>query len=98
MNNVERNELYPIFLKASDLNILIVRGGNVSFEKLFFLLKSSKNAQAQIVSKMFRGETIILAKKFYVKMITNSYNSSFLDGKHIVISTTDNITVNKKIS
>ncbi len=97
MNNVERNELYPIFLKASDLNILIVGGGNVSFEKLSFLLKSSKNARVQIVSKMFREETITLAKKFQVEMIIDSYNPSFLDGKHIVIATTDNIIVNKEV-
>jgi precorrin-2 dehydrogenase/sirohydrochlorin ferrochelatase len=47
---MERNELYPIFLKVSHLNILIVGGGNVALEKLSFLLKSSPNAQVQMVS------------------------------------------------
>ncbi len=36
---MERNELYPVFLKVSQLNILIVGGGNVAEEKLTFLLK-----------------------------------------------------------
>lgn len=40
----ERNELYPIFLKLHQLNVLIVGGGNVGLEKLSFMLKSSPNA------------------------------------------------------
>ena len=38
---METNELYPVFLKVNELNILIVGGGNVGLEKLTFLLKSS---------------------------------------------------------
>ncbi|MDP5081980.1 MAG: NAD(P)-dependent oxidoreductase, partial [Winogradskyella sp.] len=41
---MERNNLYPIFLKAKNLNVLIVGGGNVAEEKLTFLLKSSPDA------------------------------------------------------
>ena len=57
----ERNNLYPIFLKAKSLNILIVGGGYVAEEKLTFLLKSSPDAHVTMVSKMFREETIALA-------------------------------------
>ncbi|NNL01214.1 MAG: NAD(P)-dependent oxidoreductase, partial [Eudoraea sp.] len=38
---MERNNLYPIFLKTKSLHILIVGGGNVAEEKLSFLTKSS---------------------------------------------------------
>ena len=65
---MERNDLYPIFLKVSHLNILIVGGGNVALEKLSFLLKSSPNAQVQMVSPMFREETIALDEKFKIEM------------------------------
>lgn len=44
------NELYPIFLKVSELNVLIVGGGNVGFEKITFLLKSSPNANVTVVA------------------------------------------------
>jgi len=40
---MEQNELYPIFLKVAELEVLIVGGGNVGLEKLSFLLKSSPN-------------------------------------------------------
>ena len=73
---MERNELYPIFLKVSNLHILIVGGGNVALEKLTFLLKSSPNAQVEMVSPMFREETIELANKFNIKRETYRYSNN----------------------
>ena len=94
---MEQNELYPIFLKVSQLNILIVGGGNVALEKLTFLLKSSPHAQVEMVAPMFREETIALAKKFNIKMHVEKYDSKYLDKKHIVVATTDNISVNEQV-
>ena len=53
---MEENELYPIFLKVNQLNVLIIGGGNVALEKLSFLLKSSPNANVLVVSKDFDDE------------------------------------------
>lgn len=94
---MERNELYPIFLKVSNLHILIIGGGNVAQEKLTFLLKSSPNAQVEMVAPMFRDETIELANKFNIKMHNATYDASFLKGKHIAIATTDNVPVNEQV-
>ncbi|MGB5668129.1 MAG: NAD(P)-dependent oxidoreductase, partial [Maribacter sp.] len=70
---MERNNLYPIFLKTSHLSILIVGGGNVAEEKLTFLTKSSPDANVTIVSPMFKEETLELSKKYNVKLITDVY-------------------------
>ena len=94
---MERNELYPVFLKVSNLQILIVGGGNVALEKLTFLLKSSPTAQVEMVSPMFREETIALANKFNIKMNVATYDVSYLKGKHIAIATTDNVPVNEQV-
>ncbi|SIS38820.1 precorrin-2 dehydrogenase / sirohydrochlorin ferrochelatase [Zobellia uliginosa] len=94
---MERNELYPVFLKVSNLNVLIVGGGNVALEKLSFLLKSSPNAQVEMVSPMFREETIALAEKFGITMHTSTYNESFLKNKHMVVATTDKVEVNEQV-
>ena len=94
---MERNNLYPIFLKASTLNFLIVGGGNVALEKLNFLLKSSPDANVEMVSTMFREETIALASKHKIKMIVAEYNLTYLKNKHIVVATTDNILVNEQV-
>ena len=58
IGGTERNNLYPIFLKLSSLQVLIVGGGNVAQEKLDFILKSSPDAQVTIVSPMFREGTL----------------------------------------
>lgn len=94
---MERNELYPVFLKVSNLHILIVGGGNVALEKLSFLLKSSPNAQVEMVAPMFREETVELANKFNIKMNVADYDVSYLKGKHIAIATTDNVPVNEQV-
>ncbi len=93
----ERNELYPVFLKVSNLNVLIVGGGNVGLEKLTFLLKSSPNAQVQMVAPQFLEETRQLAKKHKVTLTQESYDAKFLDGKHMVVACTDTPEVNKQI-
>ena len=92
-----RNNLYPIFLKAKALQVLIVGGGNVAEEKLHFLLKSSPDAKVTIVSPMFREQTLALANAFDVELIYDRYNSSFLKGKHLVIATTDVPDVNVEV-
>lgn len=94
---MERNELYPIFLKVSQLHVLIVGGGNVALEKLTFLLKSSPNAQVEMVALLFREETIALAEKFGIQMHLGAYTNEYLKGKHMVVATTDNIAVNEQV-
>jgi precorrin-2 dehydrogenase/sirohydrochlorin ferrochelatase len=94
---MERNNLYPVFLKVSNLNILIVGGGNVALEKLSFLLKSSPDANVEMVSPMFREETKALADTFNIKMNVSSYNKGYLDNKHMVVATTDNVPVNEQV-
>ena len=91
------NNLYPGFLKVKNLEILIVGGGNVAEEKLTFLTKSSPDAKVTMVSPMFREDTIALANKFGVEMITKKYHRRYLKGKHIVIATTDVPEVNIKV-
>lgn len=93
----ERNNLYPVFLKVKNLEVLIVGGGNVAEEKLTFLLKSSPDANVTMVSPMYREGTITLANKFGVKRIEKKYNRRYLKGKHIVIATTDVPAVNEKV-
>ncbi|RKF04054.1 precorrin-2 dehydrogenase/sirohydrochlorin ferrochelatase [Tenacibaculum lutimaris] len=93
----ERNNLYPIFLKTATLEVLIVGGGFVAEEKLRFLLKSSPDAKVTMVAPFFREETIAMAQKGKVTRITDSYNDNYLQGKHLVIATTDVPEVNIQV-
>ncbi|PQB08875.1 siroheme synthase [Polaribacter filamentus] len=94
---MERNNLYPIFLKAKNLNFLIIGGGFVAEEKLTFLLKSSPHAKVTMVSPMFREGTIALAKKGCVTLVKDSYQKKYLQGRHIVIATTDIQEINIQV-
>lgn len=95
---MERNELYPIFLKVHQLNVLIVGGGSVAMEKLSFLLKSSPNAQVTMIALEFSEELIALAGKHNVLLVHNAYYSgNYLDEQHLVIAATNNPEVNKDI-
>lgn len=94
---MERNNLYPIFLKTVNLNILIIGGGFVAEEKLTFLLKSSPDASVMMVSPMFRKDTISLSKKGNVTLIMDTYKEKYLKGKHMVVATTDVSEVNVKV-
>jgi len=91
------NELYPVFLKVSTLEVLIVGGGNVALEKLTFLLKSSPNAKVTVIAKDFISEINLLAEKHKVKIVKKTYNATFLTNKHIVIAATDNLDVNLQV-
>ena len=91
------NELYPIFLKVSQLNVLIVGGGTVALEKLSFLLKSSPNATVLVVSKGFDKDFLSLANKHQVSLLKAPYSQLALKNKQLVITATNNIEINKQI-
>jgi len=91
---MDRNNLYPVFLKLNSLNVLIIGGGFVAEEKLSFLLKSSPDAHITMVSPMFREGTLNLSKKGDVSLIHDTYSKKYLKGNHIIIATTDVPEVN----
>lgn len=94
---MERNNLYPVFLKVRNLEVLIIGGGFVAEEKLTFLLKSSPDANVTMVSPLFRKGTLAIAETGHVKRIEDSYAIKYLDGKHMVVVTTDSPEVNIQV-
>ncbi|NAS29421.1 bifunctional precorrin-2 dehydrogenase/sirohydrochlorin ferrochelatase [Flavobacteriaceae bacterium R38] len=95
---MEKNELYPIFLKVHQLNVLIVGGGNVGLEKLSFMLKSSPNAQVSVVATWFIDDIKRLAASHPdVTLIEKAYQTNDLVNKNLVIAATDDLEVNKQI-
>ena len=94
---MERNNLYPIFLKASNLRILIVGGGFVAEEKLHFLTKSSPDAKVTLLAPMIRPATRELADQFNATVLEGFYDPKYLKGFQIVIATTDKPEVNLQI-
>lgn len=94
---IERNELYPIFLKLHQLNVLIVGGGNVGLEKISFILKSSPNANVEIVATHFLPGIEALAEKHGLKLTKGKFKKKMLKKRHLVIACTDDSKVNKRV-
>jgi precorrin-2 dehydrogenase/sirohydrochlorin ferrochelatase len=77
---------------------LIVGGGNVGLEKLSFLLKSSPNANVEVVAPNFHLEIKVLAEKHPSITLTKSkFKKKMLKKRHMVIACTDDLEVNKKV-
>ena len=94
----ERNELYPVFLKLHQLNVLIVGGGNVGLEKLSFMLKSSPNANVEVVAPRFLPELeALVAQHPSVQLTNKKFNRWMLRKRHLVIACTDDLKVNKRV-
>lgn len=91
------NFLYPIFLKVSNLEILIIGGGSVALEKLKFLFKNSPNANITVLSSKICKEIKLLLKQYKINIINDDYHIKYLNKKHIVIVTTNNKIINLQI-
>ena len=93
----ELNSLYPVFLKAHQLEFLIVGGGYVALEKIEFLLKSSPEAKITLVAPFLREETKAFIKDKPVRVIKRRFRLWDLRKKNIVIATTNYPEVNQKV-
>lgn len=92
------NPLYPIFLKANQLNILIVGGGKVGLEKMTFLLKNSPEAKLTVIAEAFLPEVIALAEvSTEVQLIKKSYSPDDLAGKDLLIVAVNDKQLSAKI-
>ena len=93
----ELNPLYPVFLKAHQLEFLIVGGGYVALEKMEFLFKSSPQAKVTLVAPFIRVETLNFVRDKPVRVIKRKFCLYDLHRKKIVIATTNVPEVNKKV-
>ncbi|WP_281751323.1 precorrin-2 dehydrogenase/sirohydrochlorin ferrochelatase family protein [Neptunitalea chrysea] len=91
---MEKNELYPIFLKVHVLHVTIVGGGWVGLEKVGFLLKSSPNANVKMVALEFSERVKELVEEHNVQLVQKAYEKTDLQGSQLVIAATNDEQVN----
>ena len=95
---MERNNLFPVFLKLESLETLIVGGGHVGLEKLSALLKNSPAAQITLVARAI-GEPIkeLARKHSQVKLFERNFKLWDLWDKDLVLLATDNRQLHETI-
>ncbi len=96
----DRNELYPVFLKLHQLKLLIVGAGEVGYEKLSFILKSSPKAQVRMVAPWVSPEVQNLLDQqedHQVEIIQRPFEETDLDWADLVIAATNITELNKAV-
>jgi len=83
---------YPILLNIQDKKCLVVGGGNVAWRKVCSLKEAG--ARVTVVSPKFCPE---MENETGIERIQQKYEEGFLNGAWVVIASTDDEEVNKKI-
>jgi precorrin-2 dehydrogenase / sirohydrochlorin ferrochelatase len=95
---MERNNLFPVFLKLETLETLIVGGGHVGLEKLTALLKNSPSAKITLVARTIQESIKELARKHsQVKLFERNFKLWDLWDKDLVLLATDNRQLHETI-
>jgi precorrin-2 dehydrogenase / sirohydrochlorin ferrochelatase len=96
--NMERNNLFPVFLKLESLETLIVGGGNVGLEKLTNILKNSPTAKISLVARTIHEPIRALAAQHEnVKLFERNFKLWDLWNKDLLILATDNRNLHETI-
>jgi hypothetical protein len=95
---INKNRLYPVFLKLEQLELLLVGAGNVGLEKLESLLGNSPEAKITVVAPQVREEVRkLLTDHSSCNLIQRSFEENDLLNKDLVVLATDNPQLHKEI-
>jgi precorrin-2 dehydrogenase/sirohydrochlorin ferrochelatase len=95
---MERNNLFPVFLKLESLETLIVGGGHVGLEKLTNILKNSPTARITLVARTINGAIKELAAQYEnVKLFERNFKLWDLWNKDLLILATDSRNLHETI-
>jgi len=95
----DRNPLYPIFLKLHQLNMLIVGAGEVGYEKLSFILKSSPDAKITVVATWINPElkSLLAQKDYNVTIHLRPFEVSDVEGHDLIVAATNDRSLNEQV-
>lgn len=94
----KKNQLYPVFLKLDQLELLLVGGGNVGLEKLHSLLANSPEAKVSIVAPEIKDEIKKLVLRHpSCNIIQREFEKEDLKNKDLIILATDNRRLHEEI-
>src|SRR6185369_2554167 len=93
---MKRFPYYPIYLDIEERNVVIIGGGNVCARKAETMMKYG--ARVTVVSPELTDEIEQWARDGSLAIRRKAYESSDLDGAHIVIASTDDQSVNEQIA
>jgi precorrin-2 dehydrogenase / sirohydrochlorin ferrochelatase len=95
---MERNNLFPVFLKLESLDTLIVGGGHVGLEKLTAILKNSPHAKVSLVARTIQEPIKTLAAQHEnVTLFERNFKLWDLWNKDLLILAANNRSLHETI-
>lgn len=92
------NQLFPVFFKLEQLQMLVVGGGYVGMEKVNAIFQNSPNANVTLVAPEIRGEILEAAKKYKgINLLNREFRIEDLEGKDLVIAATSLKDLNAQV-
>jgi siroheme synthase-like protein len=87
---MEENNLFPVFFKINRLQVLVVGGGNIGYEKVGAMLSNCHDANITVVATWFLPELRTIAKDApNVTLIQKPFSCGDLFGKDLAIAATN---------
>ena len=98
MSGQQTNNLFPIFLKLEQLNLVIVGGGFIALEKLNAVLDNSPNTKIKLIGSKISQDIKDLTLAFTnVTLLEKKYHERDLEGADLVIAAVGDITLAEEI-
>lgn len=98
MSQKDTNNLFPVFLKLEELNVLLVGAGKVGIEKLASILSNAPNTTVRIVAVEVSDVIREMAEKHdNVEIFQKPYESTDVDWCDIVITAINDSTLSEQI-
>ncbi|MBT8218329.1 MAG: bifunctional precorrin-2 dehydrogenase/sirohydrochlorin ferrochelatase [Bacteroidia bacterium] len=95
----QNNLLYPIFLKLDKVRMLIVGAGEVGFEKLHFILKSSPNASITVVATWVSEDVhdLLVNGNYDIRVLIKNFETEDIQDHDLVVAATNDQLLNAQI-
>ncbi|MGG9972332.1 precorrin-2 dehydrogenase/sirohydrochlorin ferrochelatase family protein [Ferruginibacter sp. SUN002] len=95
---MDKNNLFPVFLKLEHLRILIVGGGYVGMEKLSAILQNSPATKIKLVATVISDEIKSLARNYpSINLIEKSYAVTDMQEVDLVFAAVNDVAVSTAV-
>ncbi|UEG48997.1 bifunctional precorrin-2 dehydrogenase/sirohydrochlorin ferrochelatase [Ferruginibacter lapsinanis] len=95
---MDKNNLFPVFLKLENLRLLIVGGGYVGMEKLSAVLQNSPATKIKLVATAISEEIKLTAAKYpNIELIEKPYEASDIDEVDLVFAAVNDVAVSAAV-
>jgi uncharacterized protein len=96
--NMQKNTLYPVFLKLERMHVLLVGAGKVGLEKLHSVLVNSPAVKITVVATVVSGEVREFTEDFEnCQILEKPFEEEDLEGMDLVIVAANNMALSEVI-